>query len=108
MGELTSKLANVVVDEAKVFDEKRTVMFITAEPINLEKLKASLAKDDTDDGLLEFQPRFRLTIAEHDRVTGMSLWIDGFPRRKTSGLTRSLWRRSKKTRCHLVTAGFLF
>lgn len=77
MGAMTSKLANVVAYEAKSFDEKQTVVFITEKPINMAKLKASLAKDGTDDGLFEFQPQVRLKVDAYDSVTGMSLWIDG-------------------------------
>lgn len=77
LGDMTSKLANVVAYEAKSFDEKQTVVFITEKPINLAKLKASLAKDGTDDGLFEFQPQVRLKIDAYDNVANMSLWIDG-------------------------------
>lgn len=77
MGAMTSKLANVVAYEVKSSDGNQTVVFITEKPINLAKLKASLAKDGSDDGLFEFQPQVRLKIDAYDRVTGMSLWIDG-------------------------------
>lgn len=77
LGDMTSKLANVVAYEAKSSDEKQTVVFITEKPINLAKLKAQLAKDGTDDGLFEFQPQVRLKIDAYDNVANMSLWIDG-------------------------------
>lgn len=72
----TYKLAHVVAYEVKVFDEKRTALFFSEKPINLEKLKASLKKDGTDDGLFEFQPQVRLQIDSSDAVKQMHLWAD--------------------------------
>lgn len=72
----TYKLPNVVAYEVKVFDEKRTALFFSEKPINLEKLKASLKKDGTDDGLFEFQPQVRLQIDSLDAVKQMHLWAD--------------------------------
>ncbi len=73
----TYKLANVVAYEVKVFDEKRTALFFSEKPINLDKLKASLTKNGTDDGLFEFQPQVRLQIDSSDVVSKMDLWVDG-------------------------------
>ncbi|MBC7815945.1 MAG: hypothetical protein IAG10_03495, partial [Planctomycetaceae bacterium] len=76
LGATTYKLANVVAYEVKVFDEKRTGLFFSEKPINLDKLKASLKKDGTDDGLFEFQPQVRLQIDSSDAVKQMHLWAD--------------------------------
>ena len=71
------KLGSVVVYEVKVFDEKRTAIFFTEKPINMAKLKASLAKDGTDDDLFEFQSQVKVVIDKDDRPSMMNLWHDG-------------------------------
>ena len=76
MGTATYQLPNVVAYEVKVFDEKRTAIFISEKPIDMNKLKASLKKDGTDDGLFEFQPQVRLQIDSADSIKQMNLWAD--------------------------------
>ena len=76
-GAATHKLSNVVAYEVKVFDEKRVALFFSEKPINLEKLKASLKKDGTDDGFFEVQPQVRLQIDKSDEIKKMDLWADG-------------------------------
>ncbi len=73
----TYKLANLVAYEVKVSDEKRTALFFSEKPINLDKLKAALKKDGTDSGIFEVQPQVRLQIDASDTVTKMDLWVDG-------------------------------
>jgi len=80
-GELTLgkgqwKLAHVVAYEAKMFDEVVTKVFISQKPINLAKLKASLAKDGTDDGVFETQPQVVLQIDDNDSVKQAAIWAD--------------------------------
>ena len=80
-GELTLgkgqwKLAHVVAYEAKMFDEVVTKVFISQKPINMAKLKASLAKDGTDDGVFETQPQVVLQIDDNDAVTQAAIWAD--------------------------------
>jgi hypothetical protein len=80
-GELTLgkgqwKLAHVVAYEAKMFDEVVTKVFISQKPINMAKLKASLAKDGTDDGVFETQPQVVLQIDDNDSVKQAAIWSD--------------------------------
>jgi len=80
-GELTLgkgqwKLAHVVAYEAKMFDEVVTKVFISQKPINMAKLKASLAKDGTDDGVFETQPQVVLQIDDNDSVKQAAIWAD--------------------------------
>ncbi len=70
------KLPHVVAYEVKVFDEKRTAIFFTEKPINLEKLKASLRKDGTDSGLFEVTSQVKVEIDKDDRPAMMHLWCD--------------------------------
>jgi hypothetical protein len=71
------KLGSVVAYEVKVFDEKRTAIFFTEKPINLAKLKASLAKDGSDSGLFESQSQVKIEIDKDDRVSSMNLYSEG-------------------------------
>lgn len=72
----TIKLANVVAYETKVFDERRVAIFFTEKPINLAKLKDSLKKNGTDDGLFEVQPQVKVEIDKNDRPAMMRLWVN--------------------------------
>ena len=76
MGEMKFKLTHVVAYRSKLGDEVLTTVLITEKPINMEKLKASLKKDGTDDGLFEFQAQVRLQIDDADKVQSVSLWAD--------------------------------
>ncbi len=71
------KLASVVAYEVKTFDDKRTAIFFTEKPINMEKLKAALKKDGSDSGLFETQSQVKVEIDKDDRPAMMSLWCDG-------------------------------
>ncbi len=71
------KLASVVAYEVKTFDEKRTAIFFTEKPINMDKLKASLKKDGKDSGLFETQSQVKVEIDKDDRPAMMNLWCDG-------------------------------
>lgn len=87
LGGKTYKLPNVVAYEVKASDEKRTALFFSEKPINLDKLKASLKKDGTDDGLFEFQPQIRLQIDKSDAVQQMHLWADNTSINSNANLT---------------------
>jgi hypothetical protein len=76
LGEGQWKLAHVVAYEAEVFDEVVTKVFISEKPINMAKLKASLAKDGTDDGVFETQPQVVLQIDDNDSVEQAAIWAD--------------------------------
>lgn len=76
LGEGQWKLAHVVAYEAKVLDELVTWVFISEKPINMARLKASLAKDGTDDGVSETQPQVVLTIDDNDSVRQAAIWVD--------------------------------
>lgn len=70
------KLDNVVAYEVKIFDEIRTAIFFTEKPINMAKLKASLAKDGSDSGLFETQAQVKILIDRDDKPSSMNLWHD--------------------------------
>lgn len=70
-------LGNVVAYEIKLSNEKRTAIFFTEKPINLAKLKASLAKDGSDSGLFEPQSQVKIEIDKDDRLSSMNLYSDG-------------------------------
>ena len=71
------KLAHVVAYEAKQFDEIVTRVLVSEKPINMAKLKASLAEDGTDNGIFELQPNVNLTIDDNDSLERVSIWVDG-------------------------------
>ena len=71
------KLAHVVAYEVKQFDEIVTKVLVSEKPINMAKLKASLAKDGTDDGIIELQPNVDLIIDDNDSLQRVSIWVDG-------------------------------
>lgn len=70
------KLGSVVAYEVTVFDEKRTAIFFTEKPINMTKLKASLAKSGTDDSIFEVQSQVKVVIDKDDKLSMMNLWHD--------------------------------
>ena len=70
-------LASVVAYEVKVSDGKQTAILFTEKPINLSKLKESLAKDGSDSGLFEFQSQVKVSIDKEDRPVMMNLYSDG-------------------------------
>lgn len=76
LGQGQWKLGHVVAYEAKVFDEVVTKVFVSQKPINMAKLKASLAKDGTDDGIFETQPQVVLQIDDNDALTQAAIWAD--------------------------------
>ena len=81
-GELTFgdgqwKLAHVVAYEVKQFDEIVTKVLVSEKPINMAKLKASLAEDGTDSGIFELQPNIDLVIDDNDSLERVSIWVDG-------------------------------
>ena len=71
------KLAHVVAYEVKQFDEIVTRVLVSEKPINMAKLKASLAEDGTDNGIFELQPNVNLTIDDNDSLERVSIWVDG-------------------------------
>jgi len=71
-------LAHVTIYETRRFDDIVTAVLITERPINLAKLKASLAKpEQNDDAFNEFQPQVKLVIDAQEQVSGVSLYCDG-------------------------------
>ncbi len=70
------KLGNVVAYEVKIADEIQTAIFFTEKPINIAKLKASLAKDASDDGLFEPHTQVKILIDRDDKPSSMNLWHD--------------------------------
>ena len=71
------KLAHVVAYEVRQFDEIVTKVLVSEKPINMAKLKASLAKDGTDNGIFELQPNITLDIDDNDSLNRVSIWVDG-------------------------------
>jgi len=70
-------LPNVTVYETQQFDNLVTAVLFTERPINLNKLKASLAKSRSDDEFNEFQAQIKLVINANEQLQGMSIWCDG-------------------------------
>jgi len=71
-------LAHVTIYETRRFDDIVTAVLLTERPINLAKLKASLAKpEQNDDAFNEFQPQVKLVIDAQEQVSGVSLYCDG-------------------------------
>lgn len=68
------KLSNVVAFETKVFEEKRTAVLFTEKPINIQKLKAALAKSGSDSGFFEFQSQVKVEFDKTDRPVGYGMW----------------------------------
>jgi len=88
----THALANVTVYETRQFDETVTAVLITERPINLAKLKASLAGPERNDSEFnEFQPQIKLTIDAREQVSGISVYCDGL------SLSGSGWENLKTT-----------
>lgn len=53
------------------------MVLLTERPINLAKLKASLAKPArNDDDFNEFQPQIKLTFNLREQLSSMSIWCD--------------------------------
>lgn len=78
IGGKTHSLAHVTVYETQQFDSVVTAVLLTERPINLAKLKASLAKPErNDDDFNEFQPQIKLMIDAREQVSGISIWCDG-------------------------------
>lgn len=78
MGGKTYSLANVTVYETQQFDNTVTAVLLTERPINIAKLKASLAKPGrSDDDFIEFQTQIKLVIDSREQLKGVSLWCDG-------------------------------
>jgi len=82
----TIKLASVFAYETKVSGDKRTTILFTEKPINLAKLKASLQKNGTDDGLFEFQSQVKVEIDKNDRAVMYHLWSDSASLNSNSNL----------------------
>jgi len=78
IGGRTNMLAHVTVYETRRFDEIVTAVLLTERPIDLAKLKASLAKpEQNDDAFNEFQPQIKLVIDAREQVNGINIWSDG-------------------------------
>jgi hypothetical protein len=82
----TTKLANFVAYQVKWNDEVRTTILFSEKPINLAKLKASLAKDGTDDGFFDFASQVKVTIDKDDRPSFLNLYADGASINQNTGL----------------------
>lgn len=70
-------LPNVTVYETLQFDNPVTAVLFTEKPINLAKLKASLAKSKSDDDFNEFQAQIKLVFNDNEQLKGLSIWCDG-------------------------------
>jgi len=80
------RLPSVVAYEVMVSDVKQTAVLFSEKPINMARLKESLAKDGTDDGLFEFQSQVKVTINREDRPSMMNLYADGASLNSNSGM----------------------
>lgn len=78
IGGTASSLTHVTAYETMQFDQPVTAILLTEKPINLAKLKASLAKPArNDDDFNEFQTQVKLVIDSRDRLQSMFIWRDG-------------------------------
>jgi hypothetical protein len=75
-----------VAYQVKWNDEVRTTILFSEKPINLAKLKASLAKDGTDDGFFDFASQVKVTIDKDDRPSFLNLYADGASINQNTGL----------------------
>lgn len=82
----TMKLANFVAYQAKWNDEVRTTILFSEKPINVAKLKASLAKNGNDDGNFDFASQVKVTIDKDDNPAFLNLYADGASINQNTGL----------------------
>ena len=82
----TMKLANFAAYQVKSNDEVRTVILFNEKPINMAKLKESLAKDGSDDGNFDFSSHVKVTIDKDDKLDFLNLYTDGASVSQNTGL----------------------
>lgn len=73
----TTQLGHFVAYEVRWNSEVRTTILFSEKPINVAKLKESLAKNGTDDGLIDFSSQVKVTIDKEDRPAFLNLYADG-------------------------------
>lgn len=82
----TMKLANFVAYQVKSSSEVETVILFSDKPINMAKLKATLAKDGTDSGYFDFSTQVKVTIDKNDKPSFLNLFADGASINQNTGL----------------------
>lgn len=82
----TTKLSHFLAYQVKSSDEVRTAILFSEKPINVAKLKESLAKDGTDDGYIDFSSQVRVTIDKDDRPAFLNLYASGVSLSQNTGL----------------------
>src|SRR5262249_32917490 len=75
IGDATYRLPSVVAYAMEQFDKPMTTVVISEKPLNLAKLKASLAQKSADE-FFEFTPQVKLLIDAEDNISSMQLWAD--------------------------------
>jgi len=76
LGGKTYKLTSVVAYEAKVFDETLVNVLACDKTIPVDKLKAALAKDGTDDSFMLWEPNVKVTFKANGEPMSMNSWAD--------------------------------
>lgn len=76
VGDKTYTLKNIVAYEIDYYGDKMTRVYLSEKPANITKLKASLARERSDNEFNEFQPQVRLIINADGMVESYDLWAD--------------------------------
>jgi ribosomal 50S subunit-recycling heat shock protein len=71
------KLSHFISYQVKLGDEVRTAILFSEKPINVAKLKESLAKDGSDSGVIDFASHVKVMIDKEDRLAFLNLYTDG-------------------------------
>ena len=77
IADATYKLTHAVAFEAKSFDEKVLNILLSVKPIDVNKLKASLEKDGTDDGYFTFEPQVKVRFDKDGKASFTFAYADG-------------------------------
>jgi hypothetical protein len=77
LGGKTYKLVSVAAYEAKVFDETFVNVLACDKAIPMDKLKAALAKDGTDDSFMLWEPNVKITFKANGEPMSMNSWAGG-------------------------------
>jgi hypothetical protein len=74
----THSLSHVTIYETQQFDKVSTAVLLTEQPINMAKLKASLAKPArNDEDFLDFQTQIKLLFSDQEQLKSVFIYCDG-------------------------------
>jgi len=77
LGGKTYKLVSVAAYETKLFDDRVINVLACDKAIPMDKLKAALAKDGTDDSFILWEPNVRVTFKANGEPMSMNSWAGG-------------------------------